>query len=189
MGEPTGRDRWFGPAVLAGIGGATLAAVAGSRTWATARGDAAGLQVEESVSGADSQPLVAALALVALASWGVLLVLRGRVRRVVAGLGLLAAAGALAGVLAGFAATQDDAVDAAIARGATGDTFVTALTAWYYLAGVGAVAAVAALLLAVVRSPGWPAMGSRYDAPAARQDSGSEEDMWRALDEGRDPTS
>ena len=37
-----------------------------------------------------------------------------------------------------------------------------------------------------------PAMGSRFDSPAAR-DAGatpkSDEDLWKALDEGRDPTA
>ena len=189
MSETPRRDRWFAPTVLAGVAGAALAAVAGSRTWATAQGDAAGLRVRESVTGADSQPLVVSLALVALASWGVLLVLRGRVRRVVAAVGLLASVGALAGVVVGFGGAQDDAVDAAIARGATGDTFVTGLSAWYYLAGVGATVAAVALLVAVLRAAGWPAMGSRYDAPSARDQAKTDEDMWRALDEGRDPTS
>ena len=43
-------------------------------------------------------------------------------------------------------------------------------------------------------APGWPAMGSRYDAPGARADAedaapDTEQDMWRALDDGRDPTA
>jgi len=183
------RDRWYGPVVLAGLVGAATAAVAGSREWATAQGEAAGLPVEESVSGAESQPLVASLALVALATWGVLLVVRGRVRRLVAAVGLAASAGALVSVVVGFGSVQDDALGAAVDRGATGDTFVTGLSAWYYLAGVGATLAVVALAVAVLRSPGWPAMGSRYDAPAARTSEDTDQDMWRALDEGRDPTS
>lgn len=183
------RDRWFGPAVLVGLSGAALAAVAGSREWATSVGDAAGLRVEASVSGADSQPLVASLALVALASWGVLLVVRGRLRRVVAAVGLAAAVGSLVSVAAGFDGVQRDALDAAVARGATGDTFATTLTGWYYAAGVGALLAAGGLAVAVLRAPGWPAMGSRYDAPAARASAPTDEDMWRALDEGHDPTS
>lgn len=184
------RDRSYGPTVLLGLAGAGLAAVAGSRDWATSRGDAAGIRVEASVSGSESQPLVAALALVALASWGVLLVARGRVRRVLAVVGLLASAGALVAVILGFAAAQDDAVAAAMAQGATGDTFVTSLSAWYYLAGVGGLISAAAFGVAAVRSPRWPAMGSKYDAPATRAERPpADEDMWRAIDEGRDPTS
>jgi uncharacterized membrane protein (TIGR02234 family) len=218
-GSSRPRDRAYAPTVLLGLAGAGGAAVAGARTWATSRGDAAGIKVEAAVSGADSQPLVTALALVALAAWGVVLVTRGALlRRAVAVVGLLAAAGALVAVVLGFSSVQDDALDAAVARGATGDTFVTSLTAWYYLGGVGAALAAAAFVVAVIRSPRWPAMGARYDAPAARADAvrsgepaagepragepragGGEpgaaqseprgEDMWRALDEGRDPTA
>jgi uncharacterized membrane protein (TIGR02234 family) len=183
------RDRSFGPAVAAGLAGAALAAVAGSRDWATTRADAAGIKVEVSVTGAESQPLVAALALVALAAWGVVLVTRGRVRRVVSAVGLLASTGSLVGVVLGFGAAQEDAQEAAVARGATGDVFATALSAWYYLAAVGALLAAVAFVVAVVRSPGWPAMGTKYDAPSSRSTSRTDEDMWRALDEGRDPTS
>jgi uncharacterized membrane protein (TIGR02234 family) len=185
------RDRSYGPTVLAGLAGAGLAAVAGTRVWATGRGDAAGVPVEASVTGADAQPLVGALALVALAAWGVVLVLRGRARRVVAIVGLLASLGALAAVVAGFGSAEAAAVEAALAQGATGDAFSTSLSAWYYLSGVGAVLTAAAFTVAVARAPRWPAMGSRYDAPSAPATAAptSEEDMWRALDEGRDPTS
>jgi len=183
------RDRGYVPTVLVGLAGAALAAVAGARNWATTQGDAAGIKVEASVTGAESQPLVAALALVALASWGVVLVSRGLVRRAVAVVGLVASLGALASVALGLSAVEQDAVDAAVARGATGDTFATSFSAWYYLAGLGALLAAAAFAVAVVRAPRWPAMGNKYDAPSARPAPATDEDMWRALDEGRDPTS
>jgi hypothetical protein len=183
------RDRSYGPTVLAGLAGAGLTAVAGSRVWATTEGDAAGITVEASVTGAESQPLVAAAALVALAAWGVVLVMRGRLRRPVAVVGLLASVGALLSVVLGYSAAQDDAVAAAVARGASGDSFETTLSAWYYLSALGALAATAAFVVAVARAPRWPTMGSKYDAPAARPAPASDEDMWRALDEGRDPTS
>jgi len=184
------RDRSFGPTVLLGLSGATLAAVAGTRDWATASGDAAGINVDATVKGSESAPLVAALALVALAAWGVVLVLRGRVRRIVSVVGVLASVGALAAVIGANAGVQNDATDAVMGKGATGDVFVTSLTAWYYLAGFGALVAAFAFVVAVRRAPAWPAMGSRYDAPGAREDSpAADEDMWRALDEGRDPTS
>ena len=190
MAEPRPRDRSFAPAVLAGLAGAALAAVAGSRDWASTRGDAAGIRVEASVSGAESQPLVPALALVALAAWGVVLVLRGRPRRLVAVIGLAASVAAAAAVALAFDSVQDDAVAAAMARGASGDTFITGLTGWYVAAGVGALVTATAFAVAVLRSPRWPAMGAKYDAPAVRAEAPQgEEDMWRALDEGRDPTS
>lgn len=181
--------RSYAITVAVGLAGAGLAAVGAARDWATARGDAAGIKVEAAVSGAESRPLVAALALLALASWGVVLVLRGRVRRVVAAIGLLASVGALVDVVLAFGSVQDDALDAAVARGATSDFFETSLTAWYYLTGVGALLALLAFAVAVRRAPRWPEMGTKYDAPGGRGAPATDEDMWRALDEGRDPTS
>jgi uncharacterized membrane protein (TIGR02234 family) len=186
---PRWRDRCYGLTVVLGLAGAVLAVVAAARDWATTRGDAAGMRVEASVTGAESRPLVAALALVALAAWGVVLVMRGRrLRRSVAGVGALASVGAVLDVVLAFGAVQEAAVEAAMARGATGDVFASGLTAWYYLTALGALVTLAAFVVAVVRSPRWPVMGSRYDAPAARV-AATDEDMWRALDEGRDPTS
>jgi cytochrome c-type biogenesis protein CcmH/NrfG len=51
-----------------------------------------------------------------------------------------------------------------------------------------------AFVVAVVAAPRWPAMGSKYDAPATRAEAGTaepvtEQEMWRALDDGRDPTA
>ena len=184
------RDRSFGPTVLLGLAGATLAAVAGTRDWVTASGDAAGINVDAAVKGSESAPLVAALALVALAAWGAVLVLRGRVRRIVSVVGVLASVGALAAVIDAYAGAQNDATDAVMDKEATGDVLVASLTAWYYLADVGALIAALAFVVAVRKAPAWPAMGSRYDAPGARADTPeADEDMWRALDEGRDPTS
>ena len=52
----------------------------------------------------------------------------------------------------------------------------------------GAAFVLAGLLgLIVVRLAGtWPTMGSRYESPAGQADT--EDDLWAALDEGRDPT-
>ena len=184
------RDRTFGRTVLAGLGAAALTAVAAAQPWARATGDSAGVAVDASADGTDVAPLALALALVALASWGVLLVLRGRARRAVAVVGSLAAAGVLVAVVASFTSAQDTAVTAVQGAGATGDTFTASLTAWYWTAAVAATLSLAALVVAVVRAPAWPAMGSRYDAPTARRPASSApEDLWKAIDEGHDPTA
>ena len=184
------RDRSFAPTVLVGLASAGLTAVAAGRDWARADGDAAGVKVTAAVSGSDAAPLVLALALVALASWGVVLVLRGRVRRAAALVGLVATGGALVALVDAFDGAQDAARDAVAAQGATGDVFVTSLTAWYWLTGVAAVVCLLTLAVAVRKAPAWPAMGSRYDAPAARAAApATDQDLWRALDEGHDPTA
>lgn len=183
------RDRTFAPAVLGGVGAGALTAVAAGQEWARATGDAAGVQVSATVSGPDTAPLALALALVALAAWGVLLVLRGRLRRVVAVIGVTATAGVLVALVTSFYGVQDDALAAVMAKGTTGHVFTGTLTAWYWTTGVAALLTLVALAVAVVRSPGWPAMGSRYDSPATRRHPDTEEDLWRALDRGDDPTA
>lgn len=186
------RDRSFGPAVLGGLAAATLTAVAAAQDWGRATGDNAGVTATGRADGAETAPLALALALVALASWGVLLVLRGRVRRLAAVVGLLAAAGVVAAVVAAYGDVPDAAREAARAAGATSEEFTTSLTGWYWVALVAAVLSLAALVVAVLRAPGWPAMGSRYDSPAAREAAATprtDEDLWKAMDEGRDPTA
>jgi len=188
------RSRSFGPTVLVGLAGTTLASVAAARDWAHASGRASGVAVTAAAKGSESAPLALALGLVALAAWGVVLVVRTRARRVVAVVGALASAGVLAATVVAFGRAQADASRALEARGATGDVTRAALTGWYWAALVGGVLALLAFLAALRLAPRWPAMGTRYDAPATRAAQeqaapATEQDMWRALDDGRDPTA
>ena len=198
----TDRDtarRTFGPVVLLGLASAGLAAIAGSKPWVTGESGSvdadasSGMAAVLSLDGVRESPLAAALALVVLACWGVLLVTRGRVRRVVAVLGLVAATGLAIATVEAFWSLPDKLAEALVEVSGT-DTVSTSLTPWYAAALVGAGLSVVATLAAVVLVPGWPEMGSRYDAPAAasqRDDSTPETniDIWKALDEGRDPTA
>jgi uncharacterized membrane protein (TIGR02234 family) len=182
------RDRTFAPAVVGGLAAAALTAVGCGQDWAVATSEAAGVGVRSAAKGSSSAPLGIALALVALAAWGVLLVTRGRVRRVVAVLGAAAALGVVLTVALATGTLHDDATAAAVARGATTATH-TSLTGWYVVTLVAAALTTVAFAVAVVRSPRWPAMGSRYDAPGARTGPVADHDLWRAIDEGRDPTA
>jgi uncharacterized membrane protein (TIGR02234 family) len=78
----------------------------------------------------------------------------------------------------------------------------TSLTGWYWLAAVAALLVLASTVLALRLVRTWPEMGSRYDAPTgARGHEGADQakapadrptdniDIWKALDEGRDPTA
>jgi hypothetical protein len=184
------RDRTFAPTVLLGLAAAALAAVSAGRDWARTDGRAAGVKVIGEAAGSEAAPLVLALALVALATWGVVLVLRGRVRRVAAAVGLVAAVGALVALAVGHGDAEEASLAAVVAQGADSDVFVTSLTGWYWASGVALLLTAVALAVAVRKAPGWPAMGSRYDAPAARAAGpATDQDLWRALDEGHDPTA
>ena len=189
----------FGPVVLAGLAGGTLAAVAGARPWAqgsSGRVDTETAAAAAQVGTAQESPLAAALALVVLACFGVLLVTRGVVRRVVAVLGALAAAGLVVTWVVGFASVQD-ALGQALRTASGEDTASVSLTGWYWAAGVGALVALTATAAAVAWAPVWPEMGGRYDAPtaagstagAAPAGDGSNLELWKALDSGDDPTA
>ncbi|GAA1930856.1 Trp biosynthesis-associated membrane protein [Nocardioides hwasunensis] len=198
----------FGPVVLLGLAAAGLAAVAGAKPWVAGRSGAFDTTVETnqavastlSASGASEAPLALALALVVLACWGVVLVSRGRFRRAVAWLALLASLGVVATTVEGPFSLPGKLADALTQMSGT-DTVSTSLTPWYYAAVVGAVLCVVTTLAAVRLVRTWPEMGRKYDAPTGAQAAPDREgaagsrvptdniDIWKALDEGRDPTA
>ena len=177
----------FARTVLVGAAAAAVAVVASNAAWAVRDGRApappGGGTVE--LAGSDAVPLVVPLTLVALACWGAVLVLRRRGRRVVAVLGGLAGLTA-AGVTVAWAAGADD-LD---------------LTAWPWVVAAAAAGTAVALGRTWVAAPRWPEMSSRYDrrpgGVAGADDQGERDEpedrrqgsteLWRALDEGRDPT-
>ncbi|MDN4163152.1 Trp biosynthesis-associated membrane protein [Nocardioides abyssi] len=196
MADPAAR-RTFGPLVLAGLAGATLAAVGGSRPWAEAAAGSGGEAAFLGYAAGDTgeMPAATAVALVVLACWGVLLVTRRRVRRAVAVLGAVAALGLVAAVVVGWSSTVDDV---RAAYDATGSTPEVGRTAWLWASALGSLVTLVASVAAVRLVPGWPEMGSRYDAPAGGPAAAPEAvapedatniDLWKAMDEGRDPTA
>ncbi|MBM7510109.1 putative membrane protein (TIGR02234 family) [Nocardioides salarius] len=202
MAEPHRARRTFAPVVLLGLAAGTLTAVAGTRPGVDVVGDpGSGVTASVGLGGPEAAydlPLVTSLALVALAAWGVVLVTRGRVRRVVVAVGLLGSVGALVAALAAWGSLPDE-LRTALEQVGAGDTAVTR-TGWYAAAVVGSLLLVLASGAALRLVPHWPEMGSRYDAPTG-QAAGArpaaptrpvEElsglDLWRAIDEGHDPT-
>lgn len=198
----------FGPVVLLGLAASGFAAIAGHRTMLEVPQDYLKENGLTALSGQDVAtaefPLAGALGLVALACWGVVLVTRGVVRRAIAALALLAAAGVLVVlVLGGFVQRDDAARDVADQLGMTSiATPPMDRTAWFWVGTACAVLAVAAAAAAVRLVPAWPEMGARYDAPtgssptstaattAAATDVSEQSnlDLWKSLDEGSDPT-
>ena len=179
--------RRFGAIVATGLAASALTAVACGKPWFHAGIGRTGGLVADADRSAD-MPLALALSLVVLAGWGALLVTRGRVRRSLAGLALVAAAGVVACVVAAPFVLPGQVRDRLPVGG--GHVAVTA-TGWFVTAAVAGVLSVGALVLAWLRSPSWPTMSSRYDAPAAAAGqpvAPDETDLWKALDQGRDPT-
>lgn len=174
----------FGSTLLVGLAGAALATAAATRGWAEATTTVTGERTAVA-SGADVAPLVLPLALVALAAWGTVLVLRLRGRRVVSVLGL--AVSLVAGVVAVLRA--DESAGAARRLLGAGTEVATTTTLWPWVAAAGCLVSGAAFLVAVRRAPRWPEMSARYDAPGDRRSQQAGGDMWKALDAGEDPTT
>jgi uncharacterized membrane protein (TIGR02234 family) len=187
--------RQFVLALALVLAGAALVLWAAGRTWLAARWAVPNYPaVHTAVSGVQAAPLTRAAGYLGLAGVLALLATRGRGRQVAGGLVALAGLAAIASAVTFWprtAAVADAAVRRAIAGGAgsgggagAGATSTT-VGAWPWLAVLGGVLVVAGGVFAVVRGRTWPAMGSRYDAPAARR---TDDDPWAALDRGEDPT-
>ena len=195
--QPGGRRRTFGPVVLLGLAAGTLTAVAGEKPAVSASGNGGHAAVSSRLVSFDAHlPLVTALGLVVLACWGVVLVTRGRVRRAVAALGAspLSVPWWPRSRPTPRCPTQfrDE-----LALGRRATTADLSHTAWYWAAVVGAllsrrrrraggrVGAVLARDGHPLRRPGERA---RRPSPSAPEEQSSL-DLWKALDEGRDPTA
>lgn len=172
--------------VLLCAAGAGLAAYGVTRTWSevvTARPGLSSLR--DARTGADLEPWVLGLVLVALAGAGALPATRGVVRRLLGGVLALIGLGVAAGAVAGRAGLAVGAAGA----GATLGPVAGVLGGLLILLGG----------LAAARSGHrWPAMGARYErgsgaAPREDRDAGVDQRVdtraaWDALDRGDDPT-
>ena len=180
--------------VLVGAVASGAAAYASSRAWfaldrtPSSVDGAEFLRVWEGSAG--QEPAATAFALVALAAWGVVLVTRGGVRRIAA---LLGVAATLAGLGVAVSAAWRVPDRLAGLSQPLGIDLGSHPTVWYVASLVAFVLAAAAFVLAFRRLPTWSEMGRKYDAPgsAPASEPGSATDsldLWKALDEGRDPT-
>ncbi|HEU0241623.1 MAG TPA: Trp biosynthesis-associated membrane protein [Micromonosporaceae bacterium] len=140
--------RGLATAVVTCLAGAGLALLAVTRTWATSVQRQAAPLPDKLVdhTGASLIGWLPALALVGLAGAGALLATRAHWRRATGVLVLLVGLGVVAGAVDGLR----------IAAGA-----------WPVFVGVGGLAIAWAGLAAVQSGATWPAMGSRYERPAA----------------------
>ncbi len=190
---PLPRWRAMGPVWLLGALGAGSLAFAAARPWlsvdeATAPTTPGWDRVVAAELG--GSPAATALSLVILAGWGALIVTRGRLRRALALMGLVAA---VVAALVTFPAPGRLRVGATEALTEAGypATVQFSTTGWYLLAVVGALGAVTATGLAVRWVGAWPEMGERYDRETGGRATDAADpgpDWWRAMDEGRDPT-
>lgn len=187
--------RLYAPSVLGALATGGLAFFAASRIWAHTSVKASGVPTAPvEVSGADAVALVPALALVIVAAALAVLAASVRVRRGVGLLIVLVAVIAIA-VIARAGGDIDKAIDAAVhdSPAFIGTNAPTAVShsIWRWIAALAFV--LSALIGVVIARFGalWPTMGRKYDAPKAHsvtEEVETEADIWKALDEGRDPT-
>ncbi|WP_210503853.1 Trp biosynthesis-associated membrane protein [Nocardioides xinjiangensis] len=197
MAEPARHPRrTFGPVVALELVAGGLAAYAAGKPWVTGEGaDSAPGMATTTWGEVASSPLGTALGLVALACVGVVLVTRGRFRRAVTWLAVVVALGYAATVVWAPSSLPDHLREQVRTR--TGaELESTSLTGWFWLAAAAAVLLLVSTALAVRLVRSWPEMGTRYDAPTSARDDAAVPrqpteniDIWKALDEGRDPTA
>jgi len=172
--------------LLLAIGGGTLAAV--RATWARATASAPGLpEVDLAVSGADVVPGAVGLAVLAMAAGAGVLAAGPRLRRVIGAVVVLAG---VVGVVMSVATdsamrtAQARAIDEAAVSGIAVDWSSTAAQA---LSVAGFVLVALTGVLVAWLGPRWATMGRKYETPAAREPESS--DLWKAMDDGVDPTA
>ncbi len=197
-----GGHRAYGFAVLVGLLSAVAVTTGVSRPWYEASATVKNLpRLEAAATGSELLPVAGALGLVLMASFGAVIATRGWWRR---GLGLLIVVGAVVVLVAAARpGTTDQVLRADLAaRGWPGGGYDTSVTPWRWLVLAGSAGCLAAGAAVARFGAQWPTMGQRYDAPPLSADSAAadesfpaevdrsltQEQLWRALDQGRDPT-
>jgi uncharacterized membrane protein (TIGR02234 family) len=188
------RRRLYAPIVLGLLAAGALALFAVTRSWATATVRSPGVPVDQvQASGADGAPVLVALAIVVVAA-GLAVVASGGWLRQVIGL-VIASVAACAAVRA----LSLDVAGAPLARALADSPAnlgsarpVADLSSWPVVATVAFALAAVLGLAVVVFGRQWPRLGTRYDRAARTRpeqvDATDEAEVWRALDDGRDPT-
>ena len=186
--------------VLLGIAGGVLATVVAGRDWAQAEAGQAPMTQKVSATGGDLSGAVSALGLAGIAG-ALALLATARWGRVLVGLLMVASgAGVAVGALDARSVSHAAKVLGTTAGTKGVGTSVTAvsMSPWPYVAVAAGLIVAAAGLVAVVRGQSWPGLSSRYDAPAARQRQAAAtarahaetpKGLWDALDRGEDPTA
>ncbi len=190
--------RGYATVLTLGLVGSLMTVLGTARPWASAAAGTRGLPaIHVSVTGTDLEPACGALGLALLAAFGAVLATRGWVRR---GLGAAIVLGSIVVLILAATAPADPthALAAELsAKGWTGGGFGSGTEPWRWIVVAGAAAAGVAGAGVARFGGSWVSMGARYDAPAAATratqpdqaaDVLTEAEVWKAIDQGRDPT-
>ena len=192
-----GPGRGYRAALSCLVAGGTVGLLASGRTWGEAAVDDGLVSTTMQVSGRDLVPLVPAVALLALAAVVAVPATRRTGRRLVGA--VLAATGLVTTAWAAVVASDLSSRTAQWAGAGGGDvTAVRTSPTWAVAAAAAALLIGGTGLAVLVRGPGWPTLGRRYERRTARPDppsTGDSSDLragretWEAIDRGEDPTS
>ena len=203
----TGRNqrRAYAAAVLGGVAAGAVMFFAASGTWASVEVAPPGMTADTvEVSGSSAVPLVGAMAFVVMAGSVAVVASGGWLRRAIGVVIVLAGcAAAFAVVTAGGAvddSLHDEVASSTSMTGGAGQEDALGrkadTTPWRWAAFAGALVAIGIGGAVAARGGDWPRMGQRYEAPGARRErpeTPAEDrdvgDLWKALDDGEDPTA
>jgi uncharacterized membrane protein (TIGR02234 family) len=169
------------------LAGGALALVASAQPWwrAIGPGISVGFTGSEATGG-----LSQALAVVVLAGTLLILVLRAPGRRIIGGLLIAAGAGVTAlGTLR--IRPGADAVRTQVREVSLADQFALIGSAWPWVYAAAGLLALAGATSVIVNAPRWRATAARFERGPSTGPSAvaaDPADVWRALDEGLDPT-
>ncbi|MFD1826629.1 MULTISPECIES: Trp biosynthesis-associated membrane protein [Mumia] len=189
--------RGYGSTVLLGVVGGAAAFFTASQPWSRVTVETEGLARDVvSVNGNEALPVVGGLALVALAGIVAVLASRGRVRTAVGVVVTLASLAAAVAVALGGDAVHDALVTSlAESPAMAGDAALqsrladeASTTAWRWACLVSLLVSAAAGAAVVRWGRAWPSMGSRYESVGQQRAETVDDDPWKALDRGEDPT-
>lgn len=183
--------RLYGPVVLATLAAGGAVVLTSGRPWARTTVGGAGVPDDAlGVTGTQAVPLVAALGVVVVTAALGVLATRGLGRRIVGGLVITLGLGIVLLVATAaepLASAVDDAVAASPSFTGANEPGAVERTAWRWVTLLCGVA-VTALGVVVVRfASTWPGLSGRYEAPRGTRED-TDDDIWKALDDGRDPT-
>lgn len=203
----TGRRerRTYAAAVLGGVAAGAVMFFASSGTWASVEVAPPGMTSDTvEVSGSSAVPLVGAMAFVVMAGSVAVVASAGLLRRAIGVVVALAGCAAAVAVVTAGAAIDDslheEVASSASMTGGAGqeDALVREAdaTPWRWASFAGALISVGVGGTIAVRGGRWPRMGQRYEAPGARREpraAPAEDrdvaDLWKAFDDGEDPTA
>lgn len=187
--------RLQGPVVLGLLVVGAVALYAVTRTWLSATVATPGLPADRvTVSGHDAAPVLVAIALVVAAGGLAVVAAGGWLRQLI---GLIIAG---LSVLAAVAAYRVEAGGPPLAEALTSSpAFVGSVPrqvdhqAWQTVAWLAFLMACVLGLVVAGCSRSWPRLGRRYASPSEARgpvtgDDADPADVWKAFDEGRDPT-